>query len=281
MVLDNCQGETLILAVIVEAPDGAAGIRRVQILSKLLPGVTHTERVVLYLRTGDGYSMDGVMQQHYTHGVERVTAKELTKPDHQEGKNGRIAIVFRNGIKVLYKEDSGSPCLDLKPPEFCGKLTFGNVQGLVEGNIYSRGQLSNLGAHRSQQRGASGNQGMGCDAIIVSGKKDRGPEEQDNLVTLTYSAATPQQGSLSLQKSLDDNLPVRVFRSTDYKHKKLKATLPSNGGFRRGRTYYRYDGLYLVLSVAQDEFFLLRRCGYNEIRTNQYRKYCQDKETMP
>ena len=277
-MVDNCQGETLILAVIVEAPDGAAGIRRVQIMSKLLPGVTHTERVVLYLRTGDGYSMDGVMQQHYTHGVERVTAKELKKPGDQEGKNGRIAIVFRNGTKVLYEHDSGSPCLDLKPLEDW-ELTFGNIDGLVEGNIYSRGQLKNLGAHRGQQRGVSGNQVMGCDAIIL-GKKDRGPKEKDNLATLTYSAASPQQGSLSLWKSLENDLPVRVFRSTDYEHKKLKATIPPHGGFRRASTYYRYDGLYLVKSVAQDIFFLLRRCGNNKVGTSRYKKYCQDKETM-
>ena len=63
----------------------------------------------------------------HTHGVERVAAKELTKPDHQEGKNGRITIVFQNGINVLYKDDSRSPCLDLRPPEFCRQLTFENV----------------------------------------------------------------------------------------------------------------------------------------------------------
>ena len=60
----------------------------------------------------------------HTHGVERVAAKELTKPDHQEGKNGRITIVFQNGINVLYKDDSRSPCVDLRPPEFWRQLTL-------------------------------------------------------------------------------------------------------------------------------------------------------------
>jgi hypothetical protein len=151
------------------------------------------ERVVLTLGTGDGYSMDGVMQQHYTHGVERVTTRR--KGLNQEGSNGRIAMVFRQGNKVTYKDDSGSPCLDLKPPDTVQEPKFGAIPGLVEGHIYSRGQLHALGAHRSQHRGVSGNQFQGCDAIILSGKKERGPEETDDLITLTYSAASPQQGS--------------------------------------------------------------------------------------
>ena len=220
--------------------------------------------------------MDGVMQQHYTHGVERVT--RTRKGRNQEGSNGRIAIVFRKGNKVTYKDDSGSPCLDLKPPDTVQEPKFGAIPGLAEGHIYSRGQLHALGAHRSQHRGVSGNQFQGCDAIILSGKKERGPEETDDLITLTYSAASPQQGSLSLLRSLQEKLEVRVFRTTDYQHK-LQAKVPEHSGFRRGTTYYRYDGLYLV-QTSREAFFYLRRCGYNSIRNNRYRRYCQDLETM-
>ena len=52
---DDDQGETLILAVVVDAPTG--NIREVQICSKVRE--EGAERIHLLLGPGDGYSMDG------------------------------------------------------------------------------------------------------------------------------------------------------------------------------------------------------------------------------
>ena len=56
---DNDQGEKLILAVVVDAP--ATNVRKVVICSD-----DKEEKIVLYLRRGDAYSMDGQMQENYT-----------------------------------------------------------------------------------------------------------------------------------------------------------------------------------------------------------------------
>jgi hypothetical protein len=58
--LDNHQGEQLILAVVVDAPE--RNLRPVEIQGK-------DEQIILYLQKGDGYAIDGEMQKHYTHGV--------------------------------------------------------------------------------------------------------------------------------------------------------------------------------------------------------------------
>ena len=57
VLLDNDQGERLILAVVIDAPE--INIRKVEIRSK-------DETIVLYLQRGDAYAMDGEMQKHYT-----------------------------------------------------------------------------------------------------------------------------------------------------------------------------------------------------------------------
>ena len=46
----------------MDAPD--PNIRKVEICSDL-----KDEKIVLHLRRGDGYAMDGEMQKNYTHGV--------------------------------------------------------------------------------------------------------------------------------------------------------------------------------------------------------------------
>ena len=83
MFIDDDQGETLILAVLVDGP--ASHVQKVEIQSDL-----KDEKIVLYLRTGDGYAMDGLMQQNYTHGVLPVAGcNQECKSD-----DGRISIVF-------------------------------------------------------------------------------------------------------------------------------------------------------------------------------------------
>ena len=91
MFTDNDQGETLILAVVVDGP--ASHVRKVEIQSDL-----KDEKIVLYLRTGDGYAMDGLMQQNYTHGV-----LPIARCNQECKSDGWISI----GKKKVYPKESG------------------------------------------------------------------------------------------------------------------------------------------------------------------------------
>lgn len=82
---------------------------------------------------------------------------------------------------------------------------------------------------------------MGCDAIIVSGKRNQ-QFSYDFFVGLVY-AATSKEGALSLLKSRNDGRLVRVFRSSNYKSE-FRA-LSKKGG----PSLYRYDGLYAIQGV--------------------------------
>jgi hypothetical protein len=96
---------------------------------------------------------------------------------------------------------------------------------------------------RGQQRGISGNSNVGCDAIIVSGKReDHLDTEYDHFFLLQYCAST-REGARSIIRSKAIDNTVRVFRSSAYGHR-LRA-VPSTPS----RQEYRYDGLYKVHSI--------------------------------
>ena len=107
--------------------------------------------------------------------------------------------------------------------------TFGLIEGLHEGHVYSRTQLKNMGAHKSVQRGVSGNKKLGCDAIVISRVQDH-DEDNNGPNHLTY-VVEKRVGAGALT-SMDNELPVRVFR---FSHQTC-------------RKYFVYDALYIVLS---------------------------------
>ena len=233
---DDDQGESLIFSVVVASPDGTT--RKVRIQSK-----TKNEEIELYLDSSDGYSMDGTMQMHYLHSVpsdSRCKTSPLADSHSDNQRNTRIAVVFRRGNQVMQSKDSGRPCASLTPrPEV--PYQFGRMDVLAEGATYLRQQLFELNAHRSQQRGVSGNREVGCDAIIVSGGRQDGLG-CDGLFHLVY-AASFREGAWSLLSSATTDKPIRVFRSSSFVTSVFRATQPGK------QTVYRYDGLYRMEAV--------------------------------
>lgn len=203
---------------------------------------------------GFSYIMDGEMQMHYLHSVPKRNREE------EECDNKcRLTVVFRAGENLMVQNDSGKPVQDLSPKAH-KKQIFGRINEIFEGHSYTRLKLFNLNAHRMQQRGISGNQKTGADAIIVSGhRKDK--LEEDNFHSLLY-AAERGIGALGLVESYKNRLPIRVFRSSKYRSA-LNAVLMSKT--KDTQTKYRYDGLYQILSydkptVSKGAFvFQLRR----------------------
>ena len=232
---DDDQGEQLILSALVSSP--AETTRRISIRSrhsKKSGNVEGDEQFELYMDAGDAYSMDGVLQKHYEHGV---PSDQKSVDGSPGGQQKRIAIVFRRGQQVDQQNDSGQPFASLQP-RVPVPYKIGSIQGLQEGLTYTRVQLNDMYAHRSQQRGISGNQLVGCDAIIVSGLRHDGLGK-DQLFRLDYGASS-KEGALSVLKSYTEEIPIRVFRSSVLRspYKALsKTTSPA---------CYRYDGLYKV-----------------------------------
>ncbi|CAJ1931798.1 unnamed protein product [Cylindrotheca closterium] len=238
---DNDQGETLILCLVLASPDEA---RPVVITpnpkeSKLQDG---DEKIELILRAGDAYVMDGEMQKYYLHSVPKRNRDE-EEQDHADKR--RISVVFRAGDEVFVKRDSGRPCKNLsaKPRP---TQTFGRINELFEGHLYTRSKLFNLNAHRVQQRGISGNRKTGADAIIISGRR-KDNFEQDNFRFLEY-AAEGRIGAIGLVESYNKRLPIRVFRSSTYRSR--YRAIPKSI-HKDKRTKYRYDGLYKIVSYTK------------------------------
>ena len=231
------------------------------------------------------------MQENYTHGVAAVRERPTSE---SSTSNRRISIVFRNGRKVMYKTDSGVPCMDIKPRVIVREQVFGTISGLYEGELYSRESLTIMRAHTGQRRGVSGNMHTGCDAIIVSGKW----KGRDQLANLFYSADS-RVGGKALDYSAEKALPIRVFRSTAYKHA-YHAAIPRGLSTLGGSTaFYRFDGLYMIVGrkgdSASGRVFHLRRCDFikgadedpppenlpphNKIRNALYLRYCMARGT--
>ena len=221
---DNDQGESCIFAVILSGEK----CRPVHIYpnNKKCQLEHGDERIILYAQTGDAYQMDGKLQENYFHCVKR---------DKPENHNQRVVIIFRDGRKVLLRRDTGQPVTDFKP-RIPDSVRFGSlIPGLIEGHLYSRHELLTQSFHYGRQRGISGNRRDGCDAIIVSGMSE---PMQDEFHTFFYSA-TAKVGGEALLFSSENQIRVRVFRSSSYEHD-LRAKRPALS------TAYRYDGVYRV-----------------------------------
>jgi alkylated DNA repair dioxygenase AlkB len=275
---DNDQGEQVILALLVDSPTTMT--RKVKIRPfTWLERRDGDEQIELFMQPGDAYEMDGKMQESYSHSVPPTSTATTTAASSSSlsslekhtlplirGSNStsnsnintRIAIVFRTGDEVRFSNDSGRPCLDLSP-RIPRVYTFGRIAGLQEGELYTRTQLFEMGAHGHQQRGISGQQTIGCDALVVSGLRtatDDEPEQQDELTHLVYNAEA-SIGALSVVMSYTKGLPIRIFRSSRYKspyralvdqHRKLQQY-----GTTYSTSFYRYDGVYVVNSYIEPD----------------------------
>lgn len=135
---DDDQEEDTIMTILVQSPEMP---RRVVIESSDAEATYHQEGDVqyeLHLGAGDAYVMDGAMQQHYKHGV------TIDVPGNDE----RIALVLRHGKQVNFRNDSGVSLEGNISPRVVVPMSFGPVEGLVEGDSYGRRKLKELGAHR-------------------------------------------------------------------------------------------------------------------------------------
>jgi hypothetical protein len=199
------------------------------------------------------------MQQNYVHSIIKFAkGKEVAT-----GK--RMAIIFRNGRELNVPVDTGfevtsTAAPDRSPPTY----RFGHLEGLEEGELYSRMELVSIGAHQMDRRGVSGNTAAGCNAIIVSkGHPASLMGTDDHFHYLTYSA-TGNQGAAALDRSMQDRKPIRVFRSSKGSkgHFKEQAQVCVRAPYLQSSALkfapevaqikYRYDGLYQVTGKVED-----------------------------
>jgi hypothetical protein len=84
------------------------------------------------------------MQKSYVHGVPKGACLGSDDAD-------RIAIVYRVGAFAEYTKDSGQCVSDLLPRPIV-QLSFGQMDGLTEGESYGRTDIREMGAHRYGRR---------------------------------------------------------------------------------------------------------------------------------
>jgi alkylated DNA repair dioxygenase AlkB len=243
---DNNQGEDKVMTVILKSP----GTPRIIVIEKKAGGEKGNgkkgvklrqegdEQYELNLGAGDAYDMDGEMQKHYVHSV--------TKRGKKTKEDPRVAVVLRHGTFALCNKDSGKSLKNTEPRKDIGQM-FGRMDALlVEGDSYSRTELRDLGVHSSVQKGISGNQKTGCDAIILSGAREDGLGE--DLFDRIMYAAESRVGAGALLISMENHIPIRVFRSSSGKNSTYKALPIKNSN------QYRYDGLYEIIYLTfQDD----------------------------
>ena len=97
------------------------------------------------------------------------------------------------------------------------------------------------------QSGVSGNAKDGCDAIVIGERYDKRCLIEDGINKLTYVAES-YCGSLSLFQSALQNKPIRVFRSSK-SHGIFKPI--SHMENMSNKVFYRYDGLYRIITNAE------------------------------
>jgi hypothetical protein len=200
------------------------------------------------------------MQKHYVHSIlklkknvseaphklkkdlENATIEENATIDVDDDACRRIALIFRHGKFVEVEKDSGGSIESLQPPDCSLVYVFGHIPDLSTDKLYTRAQLLQIKAHRSDRRGVSGNMHVGADAIIVKNiNVEKG--EADNGMDMCYYANS-MKGGASLFYSYVNHLPIRVFRSSGgksrYCPKRTKGMSSS---------VYQYGGLFVVTQV--------------------------------
>ena len=250
---DDTQGETIVVCVVVDAP-GEVRPLCIRPNKRKKPLHHGDEEIQLFIAEGDGYDMNGFMQENYEHSL----PKKPKNMDH------RFVLIFRHGDTGFVPQDSGisvlkndgnesisgeewnvvSAITKLRPKT--ESVVFGHPKSSVSvGECYSRRFLWAGFAHRADQRGISGNIKDGADSIVVS-RQDFNVREEDGLSWLRYTSSR-RQGGGALCVSFRTKKPVRVFRSSNLKGSYRPVS------FEGDRTSYRYDGLYVVTRVWSDE----------------------------
>ena len=228
--------------------------------------------------------MNGLCNVFYEHCLPQTKSKGL-----------RSALVFRSGEAREIQRDSGAPVEGLtsphQPGQFFGHPLFrriGEIAVLEGGGLYPRSDLVHSGSHRLDRRGIDGNKEAGVYAIVVS-RQDNERGEGDGLCWLTYTCNTGQ-GAAAMATSYRTRKPVRVFRSSALQSTRSPYAPPPRD---KDATSYRYDGLYTVNAIFDDDgklvqagpsekdieftFYLERLPSYDEAETKN--EYCNSLST--
>ena len=213
---DDTQGETLIVAVILQS---GGGPRRVQFRPKTPDakyddsnGITRRskdhvgerplqdgdEEIELWIEEGDCYTMDRGVQIGYEHQVPKV-------PSYG---SRRVVAILREGQPRFKAEgaDTGTPNASLEPPERWDYEKNGGRFGKIakvdegEGVYYSREHLCATGGHNQAQRGVSGSLERGAESVVVSRCSSK-MREADGVSWLRYTS-TRKQGAAALWRNL-------------------------------------------------------------------------------
>lgn len=152
--------------------------------------------------TSDAYDFDSPVHDGYEHSV----------PKDPSASERRMVIIMRAGDSVSVDADTGRPAPSLQPPirKKAGPVFGSMPDRITEGARYTREYILRAKAHCQQQKGVSGNQERGCDAVVVSRQSDF-LRETDRLDWLRYSS-NGMQGSRALLRSLVSWAPV--FRNS-------------------------------------------------------------------
>ena len=188
--------------------------------------------------------MDGMMQDGYEHCLPKV----------KKVQGLRSALIFRQG-RVAAVHDSGNRVVDiaegrpiLAPPAALPTIIGHppNSTNIIEGHdSYSRADLFLTRVHRCDRRGVCGNIESGAESIVVS-RQDSALREEDGLQWIKYTSSR-RQGGGGFATSFKKKQPIRVFRSSSLNNKYAPPPRPL------GNTSYRYDGLYRVLFMWDEE----------------------------
>jgi hypothetical protein len=83
----------------------------------------------------------GQMQKHYEHSVPK-DAKQVGDIEMR-----RIVLVFRHGTEKYYNRDTGQPVVNILWRDVSLRYGFDHTPGLVEGDVYTRRVIHDMGAH--------------------------------------------------------------------------------------------------------------------------------------
>jgi hypothetical protein len=110
---------------------------------------SHVHRLTIMAHSKDpafpfSKCVTGEMQKSYVHGVPKEDC--LGNDDDAD----RIAIVYRCGAYSEYTKDTGQCVSDLLPRPIVQR-SFGQMDGMTEGESYGRTHIHEMGAHRYEQ----------------------------------------------------------------------------------------------------------------------------------
>lgn len=245
---DNNQGEANVLSVVVQS-EGRVVELRSNSQDKNGNERPTQETIALYLNKGDAYMMCGDIQEHYQHRVPMMAEcrkysnvwPAIKHAAESAPESARVSFVFRSIDRRKVRNDSGIPVESLIPKEK-KKHYVGQHPSIEEGALHKRVRLCEMGVHRMNDKGVSGDQKDGADAIVIS-SQDKTKREEDRFVRFLYTSSK-KQGALAQMKSFVNGSVVRVFRS-------YNATKYGSAGGKENRLY-RYDGLYRILQAIDE-----------------------------